>query len=150
MSCGSAYIPELRSRGYRVTSQRMAVLHVLRHARTRLSPAQVYQRARRDLPGLTEATVYRTLDFLARTGLAWPIRVRDKQGGAHTVYELAGERHHHLICRECGSEIELKHSALQEVYAQIEHLSGYRLTDEHLTFFGLCPDCQKNFTPTGG
>ncbi len=139
MSCGSEYAPELRSRGFRVTTQRMAVLHVLRQSGKRLSPSEVWQRARQELPGLTETTVYRTLGFLARNGLAWPIRLRT----GHLVYELAGIQHHHLICRQCGSEIELEHSLVQDVYAKLEAASGYRLSDDHLTLFGLCRDCQK-------
>ncbi len=139
MSCGSEYAPQLRSRGFRVTAQRMAVLHVLRHSRARLSPSEIYQRAREDLPGLTETTVYRTLDFLAKNGLVWPIRM----GTGRLVYELAGNRHHHLICRECGSEIEVEDAVVRGIYAKLEATSGYRLTEDHLTLFGLCPSCQK-------
>lgn len=138
MSCGSEYAPQLRSLGFRVTAQRMAVLHVLRHASARLSPAEVYQRARETLPRLTETTVYRTLDFLAQNGLAWPIRL-DK---GHLVYELAGARHHHLICRQCGGETEVDHALLKNAYARLEAASGYRLFDDHLTLYGLCPKCQ--------
>jgi Fur family ferric uptake transcriptional regulator len=139
MSCGNEYAHQLRSRGFRVTAQRLAVLHVLRHSHVRLSPAQIYQHARHELPGLTETTVYRTLDFLAENGLAWPIRL-DK---GHLVYEIAGSRHHHLICRRCGDGIEVPHAVLKSTYAKLEAASGYRRFDDHLTLFGLCPKCQK-------
>jgi Fur family transcriptional regulator, ferric uptake regulator len=139
MTCGIEYAPKLRSRGFRVTAQRMAVLHVLHHSRARLSPNEVYRRARADLPGLTETTVYRTLDFLSQNGLVWPIRMEK----GHLVYELAGKQHHHLICRLCGSEMELDHALLTGVYSRVEAASGYKLTDDHLTLFGICPDCQK-------
>ena len=139
MSCGSEYAPELRARGFRVTSQRLAVLHVLRHSHARLSPAEVYRQARQDLPGLTETTVYRTLDFLSRQGLAWPVRT----GSGHLVYEMAGRRHHHLICRQCGREFALDHALMQDVYARLEAASGYRITEDHLTLYGLCPRCLR-------
>jgi Fur family transcriptional regulator, ferric uptake regulator len=139
MTCGSDYAPQLRSRGFRVTAQRMAVLHVLRHSRSHLSPSEIYQRARQTLPGLTETTVYRTLDFLARNGLAWPVRMQK----GHLVYELAGSQHHHLICRQCGGELEVDHTLLKKLYAKLEAASGYRLSEDHVTLFGLCPECQK-------
>ena len=139
MSCGSEYAPELRSRGFRVTAQRMAVLHVLRHARGRLSPAEIYRLARKGLPGLTETTVYRTLEFLSHNGLAWPVRMES----GHLVYELAGTRHHHLICSQCGAEMQLEHALMKNIYAKLEAASGYRLTDDHLTLYGLCPVCLK-------
>jgi Fur family transcriptional regulator, ferric uptake regulator len=139
MTCGTEYAPQLRSRGFRVTAQRMAVLHVLHHSPARLSPNEVYRRARMDLPGLTETTVYRTLDFLSQNGLVWPIRMEK----GHLVYELAGKQHHHLICRECGREMELDYALLTGLYSTVEAASGYKLTDDHLTLFGICPECQK-------
>ncbi len=139
MSCEAEYAPQLRSLGFRVTAQRMAVLRVLRHSSERLSPTQVWKQARQYLPSLTETTVYRTLDFLSRNGLAWSIRT-DK---GHMVYEVAGRRHHHLVCRKCGREIEIEHGLIKKMYARLEAASGYRLSDDHLTFFGLCPDCQE-------
>jgi Fe2+ or Zn2+ uptake regulation protein len=146
VSCGSEYAPELRSRGFRVTAQRMAVLHVLRHSHRRLAPAEIYQLARKELPRLTETTVYRTLDFLSRNGLAWPVR----KASGHLAYELAGTRHHHLICRQCGAETELQHALMKNVYAKLEAASGYRLSEDHLTLYGLCPDCQKTGTGKRG
>jgi Fur family transcriptional regulator, ferric uptake regulator len=142
MSCGMDYASRLRTLGFRVTSQRLAVLHVLRHSVTRLSPSQVYRQARQKLPSLTEATVYRTLDFLTENGLVWPVH-GDK---GHLAYELAGHRHHHLICRQCGGEIEVDHELVEKLYARLEAASGYRLAQDHMAMFGLCPSCQKTST----
>jgi Fe2+ or Zn2+ uptake regulation protein len=41
MSCASEYASQLRARGFRMTSQRLAILHALRHAGTHLSPRVV-------------------------------------------------------------------------------------------------------------
>ena len=139
MSCTSAYTPQLRARGYRMTSQRLAILHVLHHAGKHLSPTEVYEQARVELSGLTETTVYRTLEFLAENGLVRPAFM----GSGHLVYEIARHEHHHLKCRICGIETEVQHALLEDLYAQLESESGFRLTDSHVTFFGICPDCQK-------
>jgi Fe2+ or Zn2+ uptake regulation protein len=138
MTCGAELAPVLRSRGFRVTQQRMAVLHVLRHARRGLSPATIWSEARVALPGLTEATVYRTLDFLSANGFAWAVHT----GRGHLVYEMAGARHHHLICRVCGRELEVPHALVKSLYARLEAASGYQVSSDHLTLFGLCPDCR--------
>lgn len=47
MSCASEYAPHLRSLGYRITPQRMAILHVLRHSDRHLSPRDVYKIAKK-------------------------------------------------------------------------------------------------------
>jgi Fe2+ or Zn2+ uptake regulation protein len=138
MSCSSEYTPLLRARGFRMTSQRMAILHTLRHAGTHLSPREVYRQAKQDLPGLTEPTVYRALEFLAQNGL-----VRQAQtGNGHLRYEIAGDDHHHIVCRRCGDEMQVEHALLERLYQELESTSGYMRIDSHMTFFGVCPDCQ--------
>ena len=140
MSCAADYAPQLRARGFRMTPQRMAILHVLRHDTTHLSPAEVYKRARKEMPSLTEPTVYRTLEFLAENGM-----IRSSHSGSgHLTYEIAGEDHHHVVCRVCGSEIEVEHTLLENLYRKLETTSGYRSIDSHVTFFGVCPECQTN------
>lgn len=139
MSCASEYAPQLRARGFRMTPQRMAILHVLHHEGTHLSPAQVYKKARVELPGLTEPTVYRTLEFLADNGLVRP----SYTANGHLTYEITGNAHHHMVCRNCGAEAEVEHLLLESLYRLLETTSGYRSIDSHVTFFGLCPKCQK-------
>ena len=145
MNRTSDYVPQLHSRGFRVTSQRIAILEVLRQSKTHLSPAEVFQRARRSLPGLTETTVYRTLEFLARNNLARLTHM----GNGHLNYEMAGSDHHHLICRECGSEVEVEHVYFKRVFARLESISNYVLTDNHISIFGICPICQKSKAKKG-
>ena len=85
MTCSNQYTSQLRARGFRMTPQRMAILHVLHHEGTHLSPTEVFAHAKEAIPGLTEATVYRTLEFLAENGLARPAHM----GSGHLVYEIA-------------------------------------------------------------
>jgi len=138
MSCASEYAPQFRARGFRMTSQRLAILHVLRHAGTHLSPGEVYKQAKRDFPGLTKPTVYRTLEFLAENGFARPAHA----GNGHLRYEIAGGDHHHIICRICGDEVEVEHTLLENLYRKLESTSRYLRIDSHMTFFGVCPSCQ--------
>ena len=138
MTCSEDYAPQLRARGYRMTPQRHAILHTLCHSGEHLTPIEVFEQTREQLTGLTETTVYRTLEFLAKNGFARPAHM----GNGHLVYEIARHEHHHLICRNCGNEMEVEHSLLKNIYQELESASGYKLTDSHITFFGLCPDCQ--------
>ena len=138
MSCASEYTPQLRARGFRMTSQRLAILHVLHHDGRHFSPAEIYRQARRQLAGLTEPTVYRTLEFLVQNGLVRSSRASN----GRLTYQIAGEDHHHMICRVCGSEMEIQHTLLEDLYRKLESTSGYLRIDSHVTFFGVCPKCQ--------
>ena len=139
MSCVNEFVPLFREKGFRMTSQRMTILHVLRHAGGHLSPTQIFSLSRKENPRLTETTVYRTLEFLARTGFA----VAMHTANGRLVYELSDHRHHHLVCRRCGGTLELDGKRLERLYRGLESSTGYRLDANHLTLFGLCPACQK-------
>jgi Fe2+ or Zn2+ uptake regulation protein len=132
------YATYLRSKGYRLTPQRLAILRILDEAGHHMSPAEVYRQALLIIPGLTEATIYRTLNFLCHEGLVLAAHM----GSGQLVYEIAGHNHHHLICRDCGHILEIDHSALEDLYKGFQERTGYQIDSIHVTFFGLCPECQ--------
>lgn len=139
MSCSEKYIPKFHALEYRMTPQRLAILHVLQDADRHVTPAQVFERASKMVKGLTEPTVYRTLDFLAQNGFIQPAHL----GGGRLVYELAQHQHHHLKCRGCGAEMKIEHTVLKAAFEKLESITGYQLMESHLIFWGSCPDCQK-------
>jgi Fur family ferric uptake transcriptional regulator len=120
-----------------MTPQRLAILQAL-HDSGHLSPAQIYERVNQT--GMTEATVYRTLEFLTENG----ILLMANRGNGHLAYELSGEAHHHIICRACGAQMEVEPGWIAPMISQMEKETGYRLNASHLTFFGLCPECKPN------
>ena len=133
----------LREQGYRLTPQRLAILDVLHNTQGHLNPTEIYQRVVQVIPGLTEATVYRTLNFLAEQGLVLVAHL----GRGRLVYELAEHDHHHLICRQCGDMREIDHLELKGLYEQFLNNTGYQINTIHATFFGHCPECLKNLAP---
>ncbi len=131
---------ELRLRGFRLTPQRMVVLRVLHEAHGHLTPIEICERAQEMLPGLTEPTVYRTLNFLHEQRLALAAHV----GSGQLVYETGERDHHHLVCRKCGATHEIPHDLLEALFSQFQHKTGYQIDGMHVTFFGLCPGCQDH------
>jgi Fur family transcriptional regulator, ferric uptake regulator len=131
---------QLRQRGYRLTPQRLVIMQILEEDGGHLSPGEIFERALKRMPGLTETTVYRTLDFLARNGLVLVAHV----GDGRLVYEIAGHNHHHLICHECGMSVQIDHHLLETLYTQFSEQTGFTIDHWHVTFFGLCPGCAKN------
>jgi Fe2+ or Zn2+ uptake regulation protein len=139
MTCTTAHLAQqIREKGFRLTPQRVAILNVLHTAGGHLAATEVYDQVHLSTPGLTEPTVYRTLDFLIQNGL---VRVTHTHSGK-MLYELARHPHHHIVCSNCGQEQEVSQDQLQAIYDQVEQITGYRLTESHLTFTGLCPHCK--------
>lgn len=133
-------VKSLRAKGHRLTPQRLAIFQIIEEDGGHLTALEIFQRASRHLPGLTEATVYRTLDFLTRNGLSLVAHV----GDGRLVYESAARKHHHLICRVCGKTIEIGVDLLEDLNRRFFEQTGYVIDCCHMTFFGLCPICADN------
>lgn len=129
----------LHQQGYRVTPQRLAILNVIEESDGHLSAMEVYERTRKILPGVTEATIYRNLDFLVNQGLILMAHV----GSGKVVYESTRRLHHHLICRKCGASQEIPHTLLTNLFEELSRVSGYQVDTFHVTFFGICSNCQS-------
>jgi len=105
MTCTQHLAAELRAHGFRMTPQRTAILGRLRDTPGHLFPADVFTRVRPGLPGVTETTVYRKLECLARNGMV----ASTQSGDGHLVHEIAGHEHHRVLCRACGRSVEIDH-----------------------------------------
>jgi Fe2+ or Zn2+ uptake regulation protein len=142
MSISEHDLNHLRSQGFRLTPQRLTILRVLVEAQEHLTPGEVFRQVHGQLPGLTEATVYRTLNFLAEQGLVLVAHV----GHGQLVYEIAGHNHHHLICRVCGQMQDIDHAELVAFFDRLKDRTSFRIDTVHATFFGFCPGCQEQET----
>ena len=95
----------------------------------------------RILPVPYEATVYRTLDLLAQSGM---ITLRDFGEGFRRYERAPGRQHHeHLICIRCGTVIEFVNERLERMKALIAEEHGFRHHHHRLEIFGTCPECQQ-------
>ena len=137
MSCIERFSNDLRTQGFRMTPQRLTILEVL-HEDGHVTPAQVYDRVCRRMTGITESTVYRTLDFLSQKGIIYSTNTPT----GHLTYELALMDHHHIVCRGCGMHLDLEPDLLARFIDDLEEQTHFHLNSGHLTFFGLCPACQ--------
>jgi Fur family transcriptional regulator, ferric uptake regulator len=139
-SSGAAQL--LRSRGLRVTDQRMSIWQALTaESGTHLSAEELTERVQASHPGLHAATVYRTVDLFVDEGLV----ARTSFGGDRAYYEpLAEHPHHHVVCGRCGSITHLHDAVLGDLPRRLEAETGYSLGSGEITFHGLCPGCDTN------
>lgn len=129
---------ELRSRGYRVTPQRQLVLEAvssLEHG----TPEQICDEVRRTASGVNISTIYRTLELLEGLGLV----VHTHLGhGAPTYHPADRADHVHLVCRGCGSVIQVTPAVTEELVTTLRSDYGFAADVQHLTVFGRCQQCR--------
>lgn len=124
-----------RSRGIRVTPQRLAVYRALAEDISHPNAESVYSRVIKQLPGLSQATIYRTLQFLEDENL---IR-RVSSPGAIGRFDANIGPHQHLLCRVCGSLKDISVPALYS--AAIPKVSGFTVEELDIRLVGLCEAC---------
>ena len=139
MACGARITDALRQQGFRITPQRQVILEVVAHGSDHQSAQQVYLAARRRLPGLNLATVYRTLDSLNRAGLV--DLMDDTRGSLRFSLRDPEHPHAHLVCRECGATLEMRATWLARLAQDILRRTGFEADLGHQTFSGLCEEC---------
>lgn len=96
----------------------------------------VFDRARRREPGLGLATVYRTIELLARAGSVRPLAV---EGKPRYVRCHAGH-HHHLVCVSCGAVEETDLCAAPPA-AELARRYGFAAESHEVDFYGRCARC---------
>ena len=133
----AALAERLRSAGQRVTPQRLVILGALRPGE-HLSAEEVLDRVEPLLPVVNRSTVYRTLELFRDLGL---VSETDLGGGARQ-FELMEARHHHLICRSCGAQLELADDLVAPLRAAIRERHRFAAGIDHLALFGVCAECQ--------
>lgn len=130
----------LSRRGFKITSQRRAVLHAIAASNDHITPAAVHERARRAHPRIGLVTVYRTLEVLSDLGLVCCI----EGSGKSRSYTLAPEgHHHHLVCSECGAVADFSDCNLGDLERRLARETGFTIEGHRLQFFGICRDCRN-------
>lgn len=127
----------LRAAGLQVTAQRLAV----HRAVTSLPHAmadEICSAVREELGVISRQAVYDALNAMSEHGLLRRIQ----PAGSAARYEHRVDNHHHLICRQCGTLVDIDCAVGEApcLTAQDDH--GYRIDEAEVIYWGTCPGCQ--------
>ncbi|WP_129338004.1 Fur family transcriptional regulator [Cellulomonas endophytica] len=150
-------VGRLRAAGLRVTSQRTAVLEILDAAgrvghgapgdvsgHPHLTAAQVERATRARLGAVSTQAVYDCLDALTAAGL---LRRIEPAGHPARFESRVGDNHHHLVCRGCGTMVDVDCTHGSAPCLRPDDDRGFALDEAEVTFWGLCPACRTPAAP---
>ena len=121
-------------RGLRITEQRRVIARVLSDSSDHPDVEKLHNRAVQLDPGISIATVYRTVRLFEEAG----ILDRHDFGDGRSRYEAAPEAHHdHMIDVESGKVIEFVDPELEALQRQISERLGFRLVDHRMELYGV-------------
>ena len=127
-----------RSRGIRVTAQRLAVYRALAEDVSHPTAEALHSKLQVAMSSLSQATVYRILEFFERERLVR--RVSTTAGAGR--FDANTSRHQHLVCRSCGRMTDYEAEA-PAVYRLPSQMIGQFVAEEvDIRIVGLCRDCR--------
>ena len=127
-------IARCEAQGLRLTEQRRVIARVLSESRDHPDVERLHERATAIDPGISIATVYRTVRLFEEAG----ILDRHDFGDGRARYEASPEAHHdHMIDVETGKVIEFVDPELEALQRQIAERLGFRLVDHRMELFGV-------------
>ena len=123
----------------RSTRQRAAISALLENVDEFRSAQELHDELRRNGEGIGLTTVYRTLQSLASAGLLDTLRT---DNGESVYRRCSQHHHHHLVCRICGSTVEVQGDRVEAWAAQIAAEHGFSDVSHTIEIFGSCGDCR--------
>jgi Fe2+ or Zn2+ uptake regulation protein len=126
----------LRAAHLKVTCPRLLVLHVLTELKGHYAADELVEILRKRLTPLPRASVYNALDVLVSHNL---MMLADA-GPDSALYERATTRHHHFVCTQCGTIVDVPCIKEEKPCLMPEWVPGI-LEEAQVIFRGRCTQC---------
>ena len=137
---------DLKRAGLKLTPQRVAIVRLFAGNESHPTAQDLFERLRPSFPSMSFATVYNTLDTLARAGLAGIVRLPGKRGDAARFDPNTGP-HHHAMCDRCGAVLDVAAGTLAPTSSAIDRVRrsapGFSVRAVERVYRGLCARCVR-------
>jgi Fe2+ or Zn2+ uptake regulation protein len=129
----------LEASGQRFTEQRSAVYRFLIATESHPTADEVFTRVRGEIPDISLATVYKSLETLVGCGLA----VKLTYGDGSARYDGRTDPHPHARCLRCDSVLDVPGRLDGTALAGLGPPDGFTVQGYRLELVGLCDACRK-------
>lgn len=116
---------------------RVKVMEYLIKQRNHPTADQIYNALKKELPTLSKATVYNSINAFTTGGVVKTIMGEGKE--AH--YDALMEPHGHFICEACACcyDFDLPNENLE-----FKELDGFKVRDKEVYLRGICKKCLED------
>src|SRR5579884_258427 len=141
-----AMLRDVKRAGLKLTPQRIAIVRLFAGDESHPTAQDLFERLRPSFPTMSFATVYNTLDALARAGLAGTVRLPGKRGDA-ARFDPNVAPHHHAVCDACGTVIDVSAGSLAPSQGAKDKLRrtvpGFSIRSVERIYRGTCARCAR-------
>lgn len=136
------FIEILRSKGYKITPQRRAVIDALLSSETFPTAQQVLKVVKKTTPDVSLDTIYRNLNLLIDLHMVNEIK-NPKSGGSVFEVVTSQKHHHHFVCLLCGKTECMDVCPINNSYIAEAEKRGFEVTGHTFEFYGKCRGCRE-------
>jgi Fur family transcriptional regulator, ferric uptake regulator len=123
----------------RNTRTKEAVVQVLQSFAAPIALSELYEFIKMSLPKTAFSTIFRIVERLETEGKVIRIDWRER-GSRYEWAELP--HHHHIVCSECGSVVDISDDLLRFETSRVTQQTGFTVSHHSIELQGLCPKCQ--------
>ncbi len=122
------------------TRQRAAIAGLLDTLDEFRSAQELHDELRRRGENIGLTTVYRTLQSMAAAGMLDTLRT---DTGESVYRRCSDHHHHHLVCRVCGSTVEVGDHEVETWAAEVAAKHGFADVSHTIEISGTCSNCRS-------
>jgi Fur family peroxide stress response transcriptional regulator len=124
--------------GLTATHQRQVLYEVMQTMPGHPSPEEVYARVKKRIPAISLATVYKNIHLFVERGVLKEVSMHH---GSLRV-ELNSHTHHHMVCSQCKTIIDIEEKDLGVLPALQQLPGGFQAERYAIDVIGTCAACQ--------
>lgn len=126
-----------REHGLAATHQREIIYRAVVERPGHLSPEEIYENVRRQIPSISLATVYKNIKTFVTAGLLLQVSPH------HSSLRIESNHapHHHLFCTRCNTILDIEAGALGSLQVPRKLPDGFRMQSVSIEIHGLCGKC---------
>lgn len=123
----------LSSHNIRTSFYRLKILEYLINKKSHPTADEIYQVLKKDIPSLSLATIYNTLNLFLEKKIVHLVNVEKNEAR----YDATLPWHGHFKCLKCGRILDVKIENLE-----LKGLEDFDIHEKHLEIKGLCSLCR--------
>ncbi len=116
---------------------RLRIMEYLTERRNHPTADMIFHALVEEMPTLSKATVYNTLNLFAEKKVVMPINIENNE----IRYDATVSLHGHFKCLECGAVYDF---TVHHIEHELEELKGFQIDNKNVYYKGICPECLNN------
>ncbi len=136
-------IERIKNQGLKITSQRIAILKLLKDRKDHPSAEKIFREMKRSYPTISFATIYSTAQILQEAGLLQILTIDEHR----VFFDPDPEPHAHFRCVHCGAVSDLPLD--RRIFDKIADSSNESIDSVQVYCHGTCGQCREQCNPGG-